>query len=64
MHVSGYALGGWPIALATLFAGSMLLGLFSSLPLDRNVTISALGIVGALAGYHLSQVPGEARDLI
>ena len=59
VHVSGYALGGWPTALAMLFCGSVLLGLFSSLPIDRNVTISALAIVGALAGYHLSQVPAE-----
>ena len=59
VHISGYALGGWPTAIAALVAASILLGLFTSLPLDRSVSVSALGIVGALAGYHLSQVPGE-----
>lgn len=59
VHISGYALGGWPIAMCALVAGSILLGLFASLPLDRSVSTSALAIVGALAGYHLSQVPGE-----
>jgi hypothetical protein len=59
VHISAYALGGWPVAIAALVAGSILLGLFASLPLDRTVSVSALGIVGALAGYHLSQVPGE-----
>ncbi|NMF97727.1 hypothetical protein GPA27_10045 [Aromatoleum toluolicum] len=59
VHVSGYALGGWPVALFALVAASVILGLFSCLPLDESSSVGALGVVGAIAGYHFSQLPGE-----
>ncbi|GLS32803.1 hypothetical protein SAMN04488498_1082 [Mesorhizobium albiziae] len=59
VHISGYAMGGWPMALLALACGSFLVGLFACLPLDKNTSIGSLAVVGALAGYHLSQVPGE-----
>jgi hypothetical protein len=59
VHISGYALGGWPVALLALLAGSVMLGLFRSLPLDSGATVGTLVILGALTGYHLSQIPGE-----
>jgi hypothetical protein len=59
VHVSGYALGGWPIALLALIAGSVLLGLFSALPIGKAPAADALVILGATAAYHLSQIPGE-----
>lgn len=59
VHVSGYALGGWPIALFALTAGSVILGLFAALPLDRGPLVGALVILGGVSGYHLSQIPGE-----
>ena len=59
VHISGYALGGWPTAMLALVAGSLILGLFAAVPLDKGATTGALTILGALAGYHLSQIPGE-----
>lgn len=59
VHVSGYALGGWPIAMAALVAGSVILGLFAALPLDHGPLSGTLTILGAVTGYHLSQIPGE-----
>ena len=59
VHISGYALGGWPIALLALVAGSVMLGLFAALPLDSGSMSGTVTIVGALAAYHLSQIPGE-----
>jgi hypothetical protein len=59
VHVSGYALGGWPIAMFALTAGCVILGLFSAVPLDRGPLAGALVILGGVAGYHLSQIPGE-----
>lgn len=59
VHISGYALGGWPVALLALFAGAVILGVFSALPLDHGPAVGAIVILGALAAYHLSQVPGE-----
>ncbi|MDH4430465.1 hypothetical protein QEP21_08900 [Pseudomonas shirazica] len=59
VHISGYALGGWSIAVLALTCASIILGIFSCLPLNASSTISAFGIMGALAGYHFSQVPGE-----
>lgn len=59
VHVSGYALGGWWVALFALLAASVILGLFASLPLDLSATVGAFVITGAVAGYHFSQLPGE-----
>ena len=59
VHISGYALGGWPIALLALVAGSVILGLFSAVPIDGSAMTGALVILGAVTGYHLSQIPGE-----
>ena len=59
VHVSGYALGGWPIAMVALVAGSVILGLFAALPLDHGPLSGTLTILGAVTGYHLSQIPGE-----
>lgn len=59
VHISAYALGGWPLAIFALIAASVILGLFSSLPIDAGATTGAMFIMGAIAGYHFSQVPGE-----
>jgi hypothetical protein len=59
VHISGYAVGGWPLAVLGLICASLILGAFASLPLGANSTVSAFGIMGALAGYHFSQIPGE-----
>jgi len=59
VHISGYALGGWPVALLALGAGSIMLGLFAALPLDHGASSGSLTILGASVGYHLSQIPGE-----
>ena len=59
VHISGYALGGWPTAMLALVAGSLILGLFAAVPLDKGSAGGTVAILGALAGYHLSQIPGE-----
>jgi len=59
VHISAYSLGGWPLAITALLAASVILGLFASLPFDSSATVGAFSIVGALAGYHFSQLPGE-----
>jgi len=59
VHISGYSLGGWPIALFAMVCASIILGLITCLPTNTSAMIGALGIMGAVAGYHFSQVPGE-----
>jgi hypothetical protein len=59
VHISAYSLGGWPLAIFSLFATALVLAVFSCLPLDGNATVAALRTTGAIAGYHLSQIPGE-----
>jgi hypothetical protein len=59
VHISGYALGGWPVAMLALAAGSVILGLFSAVPLDKGPASGVVTILGAVTGYHLSQIPGE-----
>src|SRR5690606_15069337 len=59
VHISGYALGGWPIAIFALVCASIILGLLACLPQGASALIGAFGIMGAVAGYHFSQLPGE-----
>jgi hypothetical protein len=59
VHISAYALGGWPVAFFGLFCASVILGIFASLPLRSSATIGALAVTGAIVGYHFSQLPGE-----
>lgn len=59
VHVTAYALGGWPLAAAGLVCASIVLGLFASLPLRENALVGAMAITGGVVGYHLSQLPGE-----
>jgi hypothetical protein len=59
VHISGYALGGWPVALFALFAASVILGLFAALPPDYGAAMGTATIIGAQTAYHLSQIPGE-----
>lgn len=57
VHVSGYAHGGFLMALITLAIASVILGLYSSLPLNASSTLGALFVSGSVAGYHFSQLP-------
>jgi hypothetical protein len=59
VHISGYSLGGWPIALFAMLCASIVMGLITCLPITASATVGAFGIMGAIAGYHFSQVPGE-----
>jgi hypothetical protein len=59
VHVSGYALGGWPVAIGFLICASLALGLFTCLPLHLNAVTGSLALTGAIAGYHYSQLPLE-----
>ena len=59
VHISGYALGGWPVATFALICASIILGIFACLPLDMNAIFGALAVTGGLVGYHFSQLPGE-----
>lgn len=59
VHVTAFALGGLPLATVALVLASVLMGLFSALPTQGNATVGAVAIIGAIAGYHWSQLPGE-----
>ncbi|WP_212625052.1 hypothetical protein [Pseudomonas sp. PP3] len=59
VHITGYAVGGWTVAIFALLCASVILGVLSCIPVNASSTVSAFGIVGALAGYHFSQIPGE-----
>jgi hypothetical protein len=59
VQISAYALGGWPLALFGLICASVVLGLFTTLPLSASATVGSLALTGAIAGYHFSQLPGE-----
>lgn len=59
VHVSAYALGGWPMAVLALVLASIVLGIFSAPPLGGSSTLGALFVTGTVAGYHFSQLPGE-----
>ena len=59
VHVSGYALGSWFIAILALICASVILGLFTCIPLNASAAVGALRITGAIVGYHFSQLPGE-----
>lgn len=59
VHISGYALGGWPVAIGFLFFGSFVLALFACLPLHSSAVTGTLAITGGIAGYHYSQLPLE-----
>lgn len=59
VHITAFALGGWPLAVIGMVCGSLLLGLFSALPLSSNALIASLATTGGVLGYHLSQLPGE-----
>lgn len=59
VHISGYAIGGWVVATVALLCASIILGILCCLPLNASATVSAFGVMGALAGYHFSQIPGE-----
>ena len=59
VHITAYALGGWPLAWVGLICGSILLGVFAALPLASSSLVGAMAITGGVLGYHLSQLPGE-----
>lgn len=59
VHITGYALGGWPLALVALAAAATVIGLLMALPYQRSSALAAFYIFGGLGGYHFSQVPGE-----
>lgn len=59
VHITAYALGGWPLAAVGLLCASVLLGLFAALPSSSNSLVAAMATTGGVLGYHLSQLPGE-----
>jgi len=59
VHITAYALGGWPLAAVGLLCASVLLGLFAALPSSSSSLVAAMATTGGVLGYHLSQLPGE-----
>lgn len=59
VHITSYALGGWPLAAIGLICASVLLGIFAALPLAGSSVAGAMAVTGGIMGYHLSQLPGE-----
>lgn len=58
-HITGYALGGWPVAILGVIGICLVLAAFLAIPLYTSIMMSAFAVVGATVGYHLSQIPGE-----
>ncbi|MGE0751323.1 MAG: hypothetical protein AB7K64_12150 [Variibacter sp.] len=59
VHITGYALGGWPGALVEITLTMIVLGAFMALPVTSSATAATIGIMGGLAGYFFSQLPFE-----
>jgi len=59
VHITAFALGGLPLAGIALVLASIVMGMFAALPRQSNATVGAIAILGAIAGYHWSQIPGE-----
>jgi hypothetical protein len=58
-HITGYALGGWTGAIAAMILASILIGFFAAVPIIDAMS-GTIVVMGALAGYYLSQLPLEA----
>ncbi|MBU3593283.1 hypothetical protein ICN42_04140 [Polynucleobacter sp. 71A-WALBACH] len=58
-HITGYVLGGWPLALVLLLMLSFIISVIDSMPLYMGSLGGSLAIYGGLVGYHLSQIPIE-----
>lgn len=58
-HITAYALNGWPGAALGMIGICVLLAAFAAVPLSAGLTASSLAVLGAITGYHLSQIPGE-----
>jgi hypothetical protein len=58
-HVTGFALDGWSGAIIELVATSIVLGLFAAAAGSSTPEQATLTVLGALAGYHFSQLPFE-----
>lgn len=61
IQISGFALGGWPGAVLSLFAGSIVIGGFLSLwPAARwNDLVAASFVMGGYTAYFFTQLPFE-----
>jgi hypothetical protein len=58
-HITGYALGGWTGAIVAMILASILIGIFAAVPIIDAMSATIV-VMGALAGYYLSQLPLEA----
>ncbi|MDE2376297.1 hypothetical protein [Bradyrhizobium sp.] len=58
-HVTGYALNGWPGALVEIVLTAIVLGLFAAMAGAATAEQATLTVIGALTGYHFSQLPFE-----
>ena len=58
-HITGYALGGWAGAVIAMVLASILLGVFAAVNIADAMSATIV-VMGALAGYYLSQLPLEA----
>lgn len=58
VHITGYALNGWPGALVELLIASVIIGLFISLNPTTDVSATIM-IMGGLTAYFFSQLPVE-----
>lgn len=58
-HITAYAMGGWLGAFIAMFGACLLVAAFSAIPLNGGVMAGTFTVIGAVTGYHLSQVPGD-----
>jgi hypothetical protein len=59
VHVSGYALGGWFVALLELAIASVIMGALAAIATVRSPIGDTVTVLGALTGYFFSQLPVE-----
>ncbi len=61
VQISGYAMGGWKVAVIQLALAGVIIGLFMALwpSLKKNAVLSAAFIMGCYTAYILTQLPIE-----
>lgn len=58
-HITAYAFDGWMGAALGLIGMGVVLAFFSAVPYATGPMASTWTVLGAIVGYHLSQVPGD-----
>ncbi len=58
-HITAYAFNGWIGAILGLLGMGLVLAFFAAVPYTAGPMARTWTVLGAVVGYHLSQVPGD-----